>query len=60
MKPRGTQELNSNSYNSQRIKEKMYWISLNELETYRTYPTFFSEKLKNMREGIEHIVTHEY
>lgn len=60
MKPRGTQELNSNSYNGQGIKEKMYWISLNELENYRTYPTFFSEKLKNIKEEIEHIVTHEY
>lgn len=59
MKPRGTQELNSNSY-TQGVKENMYWISLNELENYRAYPTFFSEKLKNLHEGIEHIVTHEY
>lgn len=60
MKSRGTKELNSNSYNTQGIKENMYWISLNELENYKTYPTFFGEKLKNLKEGIEHIVTHEY
>ena len=60
MKPRGTQELNSNSYNSQGIKEKMYWISLNELEKHRAYPEFFREKLKNIPERVECIVTHEY
>lgn len=37
----------------------MHWIPLNELEKYRAYPTFFSEKLKKLQEGIEHIITYE-
>lgn len=60
MKSRGTQKLNSNSYNSQGIKEEMCWIPLNELEKYRAYPTFFNEKLKDIQKGIQHIITHEY
>lgn len=59
MKPRGTQKLNSNSY-TQGVKENMYWIPLDSLSKYRTYPTFFTDKLKNIPEKIEHIVTKEY
>lgn len=58
MKSRGTQELNSNSY-TQGVKETLHWIPLNELEKYRAYPTFFSEKLKKLQEGIEHIITYQ-
>lgn len=58
MKSRGTQELNSNSY-TQGVKENMFWIPLDKLKDYRAYPTFFREKLKNIGEGIEHIVTYE-
>lgn len=59
MKPRGSFKLNSNSYN-QGFKENMYWIPMDNLSDYRAYPTFFIDKLKNIKDGIEHIVTYEY
>lgn len=59
MKPRGTRKLNSNSYNTEGVKENMYWLPINKLEEYRAYPMFFREKLKNIKDGIEHIITYE-
>ena len=38
----------------------MYWIPIEELSNYRAYPTFFREKLTNLKNEIEHIVTYEY
>lgn len=58
MKPRGTRKLNSNSY-TQGVKENMYWLPINKLEEYRAYPMFFREKLNNLKDGIEHIITYE-
>ena len=58
MKPKGSFELNSNSY-TQGVKENMYWIPIYKLGDYRAYPTFFKDKLKNIKDGIEHIVTYE-
>lgn len=59
MKPRGTQELNSNSY-TQGIKENMHWLPIDKLNDYRAYPTFFKEKLKNLKNEIQHIITYEH
>lgn len=59
MKPRGTRNLNSNSYTGG-VKKIMYWIPIEELSNYRAYPTFFREKLTNLKNEIEHIVTYEY
>lgn len=59
MKPRGTQELNSNSY-TQGVKESMYWLPIDKLNEHRAYPTFFKEKLKKLKNEVEHIVTYEY
>lgn len=58
MKPKGNKDLNSNSY-SKGVKENMYWIPIDELDKYKAYPTFFKEKLKNLKNEIEHIVTIE-
>lgn len=58
MKPRGSRELNSNSY-TQGVRETMHWIPLDKLSDYRAYPTFFRDKLKNMKNEIEHIITYE-
>lgn len=58
MKPRGTQELNSNSY-TQGVKENMYWLPIDKLNEYRAYPTFFREKLKYLKNEIQHIITYQ-
>lgn len=58
MKPRCSRELKSNSY-TQGIKETMHWLPIDKLNEYRAYPTFFREKLNNMKDCIEHIVTYE-
>ena len=58
MKPRGTQELNSNSY-TQGVKENMYCLTIDKLNEYRAYPTFFREKLKDLKNEIQHIITYQ-
>lgn len=57
MKPRGTQELHSNSYSSYGVKEKMHWIPIKDLEKYKAYPSFLKEYLSTEHYGIEHIIT---
>ncbi len=58
MKPRGTKELNSNSF-TQGVRETMHWISIKDLDKYKAYPSFMKEYLQNEHCGIEHIVTDE-
>lgn len=58
MKPRGTQELHSNS-TTFGVKENMYWIPINELDNYKAFPTFIKDYLCREHVGIEHIVTDE-
>lgn len=58
MKPRGTKELNSNSYTCG-VKESMHWIPIKELDNYKAYPTFIKEYLSDIPKEIIHIVTDE-
>ncbi len=58
MKPRGTQELKSDSY-VLGVKENMFWLPIAELDKYRAFPTFMKEYLQSGHEGIMHIVTDE-
>ena len=58
MKPRGTQELNSNSYTCG-VKETMHLIPIEDLEKYTAYPSFMKDYLSREHSGIEHIVTDE-
>lgn len=58
MKPRGTQELHSNSM-TQGVKEEMRWIPVEELDKHKAYPTFLKDYLSQEHMGIEHIVTDE-
>lgn len=58
MKSRGTQELNSNSYCPEG-REYMNWIPISDLKNLKAYPGFFAEKLTNLTDTIEHIVTKE-
>lgn len=56
MKPRGTQELHSNSY-TYGAKEEMYWIPIKDLDSYRAFPDFIKEYLSKEHYGIENIIT---
>ena len=58
MKPRGTRELNSNSF-TQGVRESMHWIKIDDLDKYMAFPTFLKNFLNSKHEGIEHIVTDE-
>ena len=57
-KSRGTQELNSNSY-TQGVREYMHWLPIEKIKDYIVYPSFFAEKLSNISDSVEHIVTYE-
>ena len=58
MKPRGTQQLHSNSYTFG-VKEEMYWIPIKDLDRYKTFPSFLKEYLHNPQKEIVHIITDE-
>ena len=58
MKPRGTKELNSNSF-TQGVKENMYWLPISDLDKYKAFPAFMKEYLQSEHTGVEHIVTDE-
>lgn len=38
----------------------MHWLPINQLSNYHAYPIFFRDKLTNLKDGIEHILTYEY
>lgn len=59
MKPRGTKELNSNSITRFNDKEEMHWIPIDELKSYRHFPTFLEEYFSEPREGVMHYITDE-
>ncbi|EDS77846.1 hydrolase, nudix family [Clostridium botulinum C str. Eklund] len=56
MKSRGTKELN---IYSQGVREYMHWLPINKLKNYVAYPSFFADKLVNLKDCVEHIVTYE-
>ena len=58
MKPRGTKELNSNSFTFG-VKEEMHWIPIDEVDKYKAFPSFLKNYLSRTHQGIEHIVTDE-
>lgn len=59
MKPRGTQELHSDSYTYGGVKETMHWLPINELGKRKAFPTFLADYLKEEHREIVHIVTKE-
>lgn len=58
MKPRGTKELNSNSY-THGVKEHMYWIPIKDLDKYKAFPSFLKDYLCKENKEIVHIITDE-
>ena len=59
MKPRGTQELHSNSTTCFGVREDMHWVPIYDLEKYKAFPSFMKDYLEKKHVGIEHIVTDE-
>ena len=58
VKPRGTKQLNSDSY-SQGVRETMHWIPIKDLDKYKAFPSFLKEYFSKEHSGIEHIITDE-
>lgn len=56
MKPRGTQELNSNSY-TRGYREEMHWIPIRELSKYKAFPSFLKDYFSKEYSHVEHIIT---
>lgn len=59
MKPRGTRELDSNSYTRFTDKESMHWIPIEELGKHKHFPLFLEEYLKSEHSQVVHVVTDE-
>ena len=62
MKPKGRKDVESNVSNGTAfggIPEYLHWIAIAELESVKEFPLFFREKLLNLPETIEHIVSDE-
>lgn len=59
MKPKGTQNLHSDSYTRFGTKEQMHWIPIEDLDKYKAFPSFLKEYLSKEHCTIEHIVTDE-
>lgn len=57
MKPRGTQELNSNSISAYGDKELMHWVPIEDLDKVKAFPAFLKDYLSKEHTGVEHIVT---
>lgn len=59
MKPRGSQELHSDSKTLDGVKENMFWLPIKDLDKYKAFPSFMKDYLSREHSGIEHIVTDE-
>jgi len=56
MKPRGMQEITAKSFCIDG-EEFMKWMPLGELKNIKAYPSFYAQKLLNLPDGVEHIVS---
>lgn len=57
MKPLGKMDLKCNSEATCGAKESLHWLPIEKLHNYKAYPEFFRDKLLNLSDNIEHIVT---
>lgn len=57
MKPKGVMTFDHCSVNMYGVKEEVHWLEIEEFSTYNAYPTFFATELKNISDGIKHIIT---
>lgn len=59
MKPMGKRDFTSKSTTMSGVKETMHWVSIDELDKFKAYPTFMKEFLRSEHNGVEHIITDE-
>lgn len=59
MKPKGVKNCNGVGYTSKGVLEHTEWIPLDKYSQYYAYPEFFADKLKNIPDFPQHIVTYE-
>ena len=59
MKPMGKRDFTSESTTMAGVKETMHWVSIDELDKYKAYPTFMKDSLRSKHNGVEHIITDE-
>jgi 8-oxo-dGTP pyrophosphatase MutT (NUDIX family) len=59
MKAKGNKNIDSNSY-TQGVREYMTWLPIADLSQYKIFPTFFNERLRDIPDHPENIVTLEY
>lgn len=59
MKPMGKKEIKTDGSVCAAGLEYMHWIPLEELKSIKMFPVFYPEKLMNLPDGVEHIVTDE-
>lgn len=59
MKPRGTMQLPNHSSRCIDGKETVAWLPVDSYNSYKAFPTFLADILKEMPADIQHIVTRE-
>ncbi len=59
MKPRGRKEAITQESECATGVEHMHWIPLEKLHSIKVFPVFYPEKLLNLPENTEHIITNE-
>lgn len=59
MKPNGTRNLTCNSVTQTGERENLHWIPVDRLGEYKAFPTFLKDKINNIGNTIEHIITRE-
>lgn len=59
MKPMGKRDFTSESTTMSGVKETMHWVSIDELDKFKAYPTFMKDFLRSEHNGVEHIITDE-
>ena len=57
MKPKGIKTFNCKSVTTSGGCEEMCWLPIDKLAKYKAYPQFLADKLLNLSNEVEHIIT---
>lgn len=59
MKPKGKKKLKGTSLATCGATESVYWLPIDKLKDYNAFPMFLADKLIELSNGVEHIITKE-